>query len=155
MGDLDTLYDQNYAEWAKANADLLRRGKFSQLDIDHLVEELEDMGRSERNELESRLLVWLAHLLKWQFQYQKLSDPWREFKGRQLAIDHLGAAKANPAILKKSSGLKSVLTEAITDAYPDAVELATEETDLPRDTFPEACPYALEELLDSRFFPPT
>ncbi|MFW6241841.1 MAG: DUF29 domain-containing protein, partial [Thermodesulfobacteriota bacterium] len=107
MENLQTLYDRNYAEWAKKNAELLRKGKFSELDIDHLVEELEDMGRSERNELESRLLILMAHLLKWQFQYRTLSERWREFKGESWRSTILEQRKRIQRRLKKSPGLRS------------------------------------------------
>jgi hypothetical protein len=74
MEDLNALYETDYAAWARKNAELLRNKRFSDLDIDHLLEELSDMGRSEKNELESRLLILIAHLLKYQFQYHQLSE---------------------------------------------------------------------------------
>jgi hypothetical protein len=155
MENLLTLYDRDYAEWAKKNAELLREGKFSELDIDHLVEELEDMGRSERNELENRLLILMAHLLKWQFQYRTLSERWREFKGESWRSTIQEQRKRIQRRLKKSPGLRSFLPNAVSDAYPDSVELAADETGLSPETFPAQCPYTLEELLDSGFFPPS
>jgi len=82
MTHLYELYQKNYTAWAEKTAELLKAGKFSELDTEHLLEELASMGASEYNELESRLTILIAHLLKWQFQYQQLSDKWREFDGR-------------------------------------------------------------------------
>ncbi|MEN9460347.1 MAG: hypothetical protein RIS84_367 [Pseudomonadota bacterium] len=82
MTHLHELYQKNYTEWAEKTADLLKRGQFSELDIEHLLEELASMGASEQNELESPLTILIAHLLKWQFQYQQLSDKWKEFFSR-------------------------------------------------------------------------
>jgi hypothetical protein len=81
MIELNTLYDADYCAWAQRNAELLRSGCYAELDIEHLIAELMGMGKSERDELENRLVILLAHLLKWQYQYQTLSERWREFKG--------------------------------------------------------------------------
>ena len=81
MSELGTLYQTDYAAWAARHVELLRAGRYAELDIEHLLEELSDMSKSERRELESRLLILLAHLLKWEFQYPILSARWREFKG--------------------------------------------------------------------------
>lgn len=60
MTDLATLYQTDYAQWAKRNAQLLRERR------EHLLlEELSDMSKSDRRELHSRLLVFIAHVLKW------------------------------------------------------------------------------------------
>ena len=55
-------YDADIIIWAEEQAALLRAGRFSELDISHLAEEIEDVGKSERRELASRLSVLLAHL---------------------------------------------------------------------------------------------
>ena len=67
MTELSRLYQSDYAEWARRNADLLRAGDFAALDIPHLLEELDDMGKSEQRELENRLTILLAHLLNWEY----------------------------------------------------------------------------------------
>lgn len=79
MNHFTQLYYQDYTAWARAQADLLRAGRVEALDVEHLLAELEDMGKSEQRELENRLGVLLAHLLKWQFQYALLAERWQEF----------------------------------------------------------------------------
>ena len=49
------LYDRDFFEWIHCNAPLLRAGRFDQADIEHIAEELEDMGKGERRGLESRV----------------------------------------------------------------------------------------------------
>jgi hypothetical protein len=71
------LYDRDFFEWTQCNAALLRAGQFDQADIQHIAEELEDMGKSERRRLESRLEVLLQHLLKWQIQPNRRSTSWQ------------------------------------------------------------------------------
>ena len=61
-------YEKDIIAWANEQAKLLRAGQFGQLDIEHIAEEIEDVGKSEQRELASRMAILLAHLLKWQFQ---------------------------------------------------------------------------------------
>ena len=153
MSDLSTLYQTDYSAWAQRHAELLRAGRYAELDLEHLLKELSDMSRSERRELESRLLVLLAHLLKWEYQYKSLSERWREFDGRSWRVTIVEQRKQLSVLLRQSPGLKSVLPEAIATAYPDAVDLASKETRLPPETFPAQCPYRAAPLLDDDYFP--
>lgn len=153
MTNLATLYDTDYSAWAQRNAELLRARRFDELDIEHLLEELSDMSKSDQRELESRLLILLAHLLKWEYQHQTLSERWREFEGRSWRSTIIEQRKRLSILLRKSPGLKSILTEALANAYIDAIDLACEETGLPASTFPDECPYSLDQLLDKAYFP--
>lgn len=154
MQDLSALYREDYSAWAKGTVALLKSGDFSQLDIEHLIEELEDMGRSERNELENRLTVLIARLLKWQFQYQQLSDQWKAFDGRSWRHTIIEQRTRIAKRLRQSPALKSALSEILIEAYEDAVELARKETGLPAETFPAVCPYSSEQILSDDYYPP-
>ena len=155
MDKLSTLYESDYSAWAQRHAELLRAGRYAELDLEHLVEELSDMSKSERRELVNRLLILLAHLLKWEYQYQLLSERWREFKGDGWRATIIEQRIRLAKLLKQAPGLKSCLDEAIADAYADAVQLATDETALPPETFPTHCPYTAEQLLDRVYYPPS
>jgi hypothetical protein len=109
MSALSELHDKDYTAWAKHMAELLKARKFGELDIEHLVEELEDMGASERNELESRVTVSLVHLLKWQFQYRQLSERWKEFKGDSWRSTLIEQRSRLVKRLRKAPGLQRVL----------------------------------------------
>lgn len=153
MTDLIRLYHTNYAAWARRNAELLRAGRYDELDIDHLLDELSDMGKSDRDELESRLLILLTYLLKWEYQYTTLAERWREFDGRSWRSTIVEQRKQIAVRLRKSPGLKPLVGEAIATAYPDAVDLAHKETGLPIQTFPECCPYSPAQILDDDYPP--
>ena len=153
MTDLSQLYQTDYSEWARRNADLLRAGDFASLDIQHLLEELDDMGKSEQRELENRLTILLAHLLKWEYQYSNLSERWREFKGDSWRATIIEQRDRLTKRLKKTPSLKAMLTETIAEAYADAVDLASKETCLPRETFPTTCPYDEAQILDDDYYP--
>ncbi len=153
MSNTSDLYEQDYGAWAKRQIELLNKGSFSDLDIGHLVEELEDMGRSERNELESRLTILLAHLLKWQFQYAELMERWKEFKGDSWRSTIIEQRDRIAKRLQKSPGLRPELDALAGEAYADAIALASKESGLPSSTFPPECPYTMQQILDDGFFP--
>ena len=77
MNRIAETYEQDFYAWAIHNAELLRQGRLSEIDVEHIAEELECMGRSEKRELMSRLGVLLAHLLKWVYQPYRRSRSWR------------------------------------------------------------------------------
>lgn len=72
-----SLYERDIHAWTEQTADLLRKRRFQDIDIEHLIEELESMGRRDRHQLVSRLKILLAHLLKWQCQPAHRCSPWR------------------------------------------------------------------------------
>ena len=76
------LYEKDFLAWTQQQSELIRQGRWQEVDLGHLIEELEDMGKSNHRELESRLVVLLAYLLKWEFQLNQLQDQLREFDGR-------------------------------------------------------------------------
>jgi len=155
MSELSALYSNDYTAWAHKTAEFLRAGRFADLDIDHLLEELEGMGASERNELENRLRVLLAHLLKWQYQYQQLSDRWQEFDGRSWRNTLKTQRNEILFLFERKPGTKRFFEEAIVESYRYARVLAADETNLSLDTFPATCQYSQAQILDKDFYPPT
>lgn len=138
-------YEQDLALWYARQAGLLRERRFDQLDLENLIEELEVAGKNLRRELRSRLRVLLMHLLKCQFQHERISGSWRGTLNEQRnEIRDLLAE--NPSF---SPGVLQVAAKV----YPEAVEDAASETGLPESTFPGANPYSRDQLLDSRFIP--
>lgn len=129
------LYEADTMAWASANAELLRQRRFDELDVQHLIEELEDMGKSERRALESHLTVLLMHLLKWQYQSAMRGNSWL-----------LSIANARESIedaLSDSPSLRPKLQDAafVSRAYSKARRSASIETGLDVSTFPEECPF--------------
>jgi hypothetical protein len=153
MNNLHELYGKDYTAWANQMAELIKAGKFAELDIEHLLEELQSMGASEQRELENRLRVLLAHLLKWQFQYRQLAERWKEFEGKSWRNTIITQRLEIQVLLRKHPGVKKFLPDAVTEAYQDARELAAAETGLPMQTFPSVCPYSREQILDREFYP--
>jgi hypothetical protein len=145
-------YEVDFYGWARRNAQLLRQGRFAEIDVEHIAEELESLSKTEQRELESYLLVLIAQLLKWQYQWQQIMAIWSWQSGSwrgSIMEQRVQIAK----LLRNNPGLKPHLSEAIANAYPDALELASDETQLAKTTFPEVCPYTIEQLLEKGFFP--
>ncbi|MBK1641021.1 hypothetical protein CKO12_03835 [Chromatium okenii] len=153
MTELSTLYETDYSAWTLQTAELIRAGRFAELDIEHLLVELSDLSKSDRRELYNRLLILIAHLLKWEYQYQILSERWREFKSDSWQRTIIEQRKRIVVLFRQSPGLKVIVDEVIAEVYPDAVDLASDETRLPIMTFPTTCSYTLEQLLDKTFYP--
>lgn len=139
------LYETDFYAWTQQQSDLLRHQQWSQLDLPNLIEEIESLGKQQRAELRNRLSILIGHLLKWEYQVSKRSRSWLNTI-RVQRIDVLQLLKENPS-------LKSYLEEALHIAYTKGMALAAGETNLPLKTFPENCPYSLEEILSDRFYP--
>lgn len=139
------LYDQDFYAWANEQAGLLRAGRLSEADIEHIADEIESTGKSEKRELVSRLTVLLTHLLKWQYQPVLRGTSWRLAleEQRDRLEDHLGD---NPS-------LKSTLDETIGTAYHYAVLRAAREIGLERSVFPVAGPWPFPQIMDANFYP--
>lgn len=140
-----TMYEQDFYAWASQQAALLRAGRVSEADIEHIAEELESMGASERRELINRLAVLLAHLLKWQHQPERRSNSWKA----TIEVQRFDVAM----VLKQNPSLKHKLDEYQADAYHKAVLLAVKDTGRDRKTFAVECPFTLEQALDNEFWP--
>jgi hypothetical protein len=140
-----TLYDRDFYAWANEQAALLRAGQLSAADIQHIAEEIESMGKTEKRELVSRLVVLLLHLLKWQFQAERRGASWEAtIRNQRLDVaDHLAD---NPS-------LKARFSEALSAAYLRARNSAAAETNLPIQTFPPDCPWSYEQLMEDGFWP--
>src|SRR4051794_15904973 len=74
---LAALYEADETAWLEYTADMVRAGRFADIDPGTLAEYLTDMARRDRREVFSRLVVLLAHLLKWDHQPDQRSGSWR------------------------------------------------------------------------------
>jgi hypothetical protein len=135
-----TLYDQDFYAWTQQQAELLRSGRVEGLDIENLAEEIESLGRQERQELRNRLGVLMGHLLKWRYQPEARSKSWTgTIREQRYRIDRL---------LKENPSLKPYLAEAIALAYPLALALVEQETPLDPNTLPQICPFSEAQIFD-------
>lgn len=143
--DRQTLYETDYLQWIESTAEKLRSQDYGNVDWENLIEEIEDMGRSERRSLESNLIVVLLHLLKWQYQSDRRSGSWEA-----SIIEHRRRIKK---AIQESPSLRPYLERILAESYTEAVKQAKAETSLPLETFPSECPYELIAVMDDEFLP--
>ena len=141
----DNLYECDYYLWLQHTARLISEGKFSDVDTANLIEEIEDMGRSEKRAIESNLRILLLHLLKYKYQSSKITNSWKS-----TIREH--RKRINKAF-KDSPSLKRYMTEVFDECYQDGRELAADETGLPLDTFPIESPFTPEQALNPDYLP--
>ena len=138
-------YDEDIYTWSLEQAALLKEGKFDQVDLEHIIEEIEDMSKSEKRALQSFLETLLMHLLKWQFQ--------PAYQGRSWKFTIIEQRKRIESHLEENPGLKNKLGELVEKAYGYAITGAVRETGLAMSVFPEECPWSFEEFTDPKFWP--
>jgi len=138
-------YEYDFYAWAITNAKLLREGKLEAIDIEHVAEELESMGKTQQRVLISRLTVLLAHLMKWQLQPELRSRSWKNtIKIQRIDLQEL---------LQDNPSLRPQTGEALNRAYRKAKLLAAGDTNMDETGFPETCPYSFEQAMEEEFWP--
>lgn len=138
-------YEKDFYAWTVHNAQLLREGKLSEIDVKNIAEEIESMGKSEKRELINRLAVLITHLLKWQFQQERRSNSWKYTieEQRDEVLE----------LLEESPSLKYELQEKLDRAYRKAILWAATEMGVNKSIFKNKCPFSLEKVLNKKFHP--
>lgn len=133
-------YETDFYLWTQQQADLLRQGQFNRVDLDlaNIAEEIESMGKRDRRAVSRYLQNVLMHLLKWRYQPERRGTSWR------MSIDNGRYQIAD--ILEESPSLKSQMDALTTKEYSRARKNAAGETGLPLTTFPEQCPFTVEQI---------
>ncbi|NEP47927.1 MAG: DUF29 domain-containing protein [Moorea sp. SIO3C2] len=142
---MEKAYTKDFHSWTQQTAQLLREGRWQEIDLENLIEEVEDLGKSERRGITSQLIRLLLHLLKWQYQHQRRSDSW---------LDSITDARTQIELgIEDSPSLRSYPAQQLEQSYQRARRKAAQQTGMPVSVFPEACPYSLELTLDQDWLP--
>lgn len=142
---MNSAYETDFFGWTKKQAEYLKKGNFEGLDMQNLIEEIESMGASQENKLESHLLVLLMHLLKWKYQTYMRTRSWK------LSIQN--ARYQIGRVLNKNPSLKHKINERTNEVYTSARYLAAEETNLEIEIFPQENPWSFEQIMQEEFLP--
>lgn len=134
-----SLYDQDFYLWTQQQAALLKAGALSQLDIENLTEEIESMGKSQKKELISRMVILLMHMLKWDHQSDRRGRSWLKTIATQRTEIEI--------LLYDNPSLKNELSNTVLKAYRLAVKQASTETGLGIGSFPLNCAYTIEQIM--------
>lgn len=138
-------YEDDFYGWTMRNVQLLKQGKFKEADMENIIEEIESMGRSEKNQLARRFSLILMHLLKWQYQPALQCKSWKVTLREQR--------RASRRLINENPSLKAKINDCLFNAYEDSVDEAIKETGLDERTFPTECPYTFEQIMDEDFYP--
>lgn len=137
------LYTTDFYAWTQQQANFLRQGKLDDIDIINLIEEIESLGKQQKQELKNRLGILIGHLLKWNYQPNRRSKSWKyTIQEQRLQIIDL---------LEQNPSLKPYIEEAITKAYQLGLLLIGRETSLNPKELPIQCPYTIEQIIDTSF----
>ena len=135
-----TEYERDFYQWTQTQAASLRQGKLTEVDLKNIAEEIESMGRSDRRAISSYLRNVILHLLKYGYQPGRRSRSWEN------SIDN--GRREMALLVKDSPSLCAQIPELIPAEYALARRLASRQTRLPLATFPEACPFTVEQIID-------
>ncbi len=137
------LYETDFYAWTIEQSNYLKSGAWQQLDLSNLAEEIESLGKQQRQELRNRLGILLGHLLKWDYQPEKRSKSWRAtIREQRREITRL---------LQENPSLNPYLSEAIAIGYEAGIDLVVRETDLDDADLSTICPYPTTQILDTDF----
>ncbi|WP_434685626.1 DUF29 domain-containing protein [Pseudanabaena minima] len=138
-------YEQDFYAWTQEQAQLLRLGKLEGLDLENLAEEIESLGKQQKQELRNRFGVLIGHLLKWEYQPSLRGKSWR------ITIDL--QREEILELVSENSSLKPYLEEAIAKSYKQAIALVVKETPLDKNDLPSECPYTFVQVFNQDFYP--
>jgi hypothetical protein len=133
-------YESDFYTWTQHQGALLRAGRLDEIDRENIAEEIESLGRNEFDKLVSFYRLILLHMLKWEHQPNLQSRSW----ANSIAIHRLHAEE----VIEDNPGLQPRAEEALRRAYRGARLDAIRETGLRKATFPDSCPFTLDEVLN-------
>ncbi len=141
---VSSLYEEDFALWIERTAQLLREHSFEEVDWENVIEEIESLFKSDRRALRSQIVRVLKHLLKLDYQP-------RTYPPTNWLTSIADGRTQIELIIEDSPSLKPYLAEVLSECYHKAVREASTETRLPIETFPSACPYTLNEVMNLPF----
>ncbi len=136
------LYKEDFIAWTELMSAALERRDVSDLDWEHLAEEIRDLGISQKRSLTSHLENVMLHLIKWEIQPERRSGSWEDsISNSRGEVDSL---------LDSIRSLRGCLLESFDRCYNRAGRKALRETHLEKAVFTR---WTLDQVLDPGFLP--
>jgi len=142
---MTALYQADYGLWAHHQAQLLRTGKYAQLDIDNLVAEVLHAAKQERKTLHGHVEKLLHHILTLKLHPERSS-------AQRLSKLHLHRHRIQQSIARMPA-MATLLDAYFAETYADVAARLTAKAGLPRNSLPDTLPYTKEQLLERNFMP--
>ncbi|MGB5594157.1 MAG: DUF29 domain-containing protein [Crocosphaera sp.] len=144
---INKLYEEDFIFWIDETIKQLEKREIENLDWEHLIEEIEALGREQKNKVESYLKQLLKHLLLYQYWQSE-----RDFCGNGWK-EEIRNFRDELELRLQSKTLYNYLLGRFETIYNKARKMAIDKTGLSPETFPQACPYSFEQVLDPNFLP--
>jgi Domain of unknown function DUF29 len=142
---MSKTYLSDFNMWIDQTTQLLQEQRWQEIDVVHLIEEIKDLGKSERRAIASQLIRLLLHLLKWQYQPQRRSDSW---------LDSITDARTQIELaIADSPSLKNYPAQELESSYHKALRQTSKQTLIEISVFPSSCPYSLDLVLKEDWLP--
>ncbi|MGL5836017.1 MAG: DUF29 domain-containing protein [Waterburya sp.] len=142
MIDLNNLHDQDFNLWVERTKEVIQNRDFENMDWDNLLDEIDDLGKSEKRSLDSYTQQLIEHILKlkyWNDEVERCRKGWQ-----QEVVNFRNRIKR---ILKKNPSLKNYLKFEYRDLYQDAIATMMFDFEIPQDSFVE-----VEQILQDGYF---
>jgi len=140
---LSSIYEEDYQQWLDKTVLLLKNRQVDSLDYEHLIEELEALGREQKNTVESLLIQVIQHLLFYQYWSSEREDNERHWRGELIGF-------RTQLELRLTTNLRNHLSNRLDYLYGKARKMAEVKTDL---KLPSENPYTLADILDEDWLP--
>lgn len=140
-----SLYERDFHEWTRDQGRAVAERRIADIDWANVAEEIESLGRSDKHAIRSFMRNLLQHLAKWEHQPEKRKYGWKAtIDEARIRID---------AIIEDSPSLRDHPRETMEWAWRHGRRAAALEMRRPLESFPELCPYGIEDVLDVAFWP--
>ena len=140
---LSSIYEEDYQQWLDQTVLLLKNRQVDSLDYEHLIEELEALGREQKNAVESLVIQIIQHLLFYQYWSSQREDNQRHWRGELIGF-------RTQLELRLTTNLRNHLSNRLDYLYSKAKKMAEVKTDL---KLPSENPYTLADILDEDWLP--
>ncbi|MEM8830996.1 MAG: DUF29 domain-containing protein [Cyanobacteria bacterium P01_G01_bin.19] len=139
---LKQLHERDFNLWVEGIKEAIQNRDFENMDWDNLLDEIDDMGKSEKRSLDSYMQRLIEHILKlkyWDVERERCAKGWMQevtnFRNRIKRI------------LKKNPSLRNYLKAEYIDIYQDAIATMSFDFDIPENSFVK-----IEEIMDKDYF---
>ena len=140
--NLKQLHESDFNLWVEQTKEAIQNRDFEKIDWDNLLDEIDDMGKSEKRSLDSYMQRLIEHILKlkfWHAERERCGNGWmREVTNFRNRIKR---------ILKKNPSLNNYLKTEYSDIYQDAIATMSFDFDIPEDNF-----VAVEQIMERNYF---
>jgi len=142
---MSTTYEKDLAAWAREQAALLIAGRFDEVDIAHVADEVLDIAKAEEHALERAVEAFLVKVLQWMYKPMLRCEAWRQ--------DIVYLREVVERCFDDSPSLRACLEDPEFVEHMWMCSVAAVIADTGRDDLPQACPWSMADVLQPDWLP--